>query len=139
MNREERRTATAVVATLAIVTAGVVAVTAWAIRPFTVHGRSMEPTLRSGDRVLVDLRAYRHDPPLVGDLVLVRVPHGPTVVKRVAGLPEASDGAGRRVWVLGDNPSESLDSRAFGAIPADRVVGRAVLRYWPPSRFGSIE
>lgn len=38
------------------------------------------------------------------------------------------------LWVMGDNRSNSSDSRAFGTIEADTVVGRAVLRAWPPDR-----
>ena len=35
------------------------------------------------------------------------------------------------IFVLGDNRGSSNDSRAFGAIPLDDVIGRAWLRYWP--------
>lgn len=34
-------------------------------------------------------------------------------------------------WVMGDNRPNSLDSRAFGPVSADQIVGRVVLRYWP--------
>ena len=34
-------------------------------------------------------------------------------------------------FVLGDNRLNSLDSRSFGPIPADQIVGRVALRYWP--------
>jgi signal peptidase I len=40
--------------------------------------------------------------------------------------------------VLGDNRAESTDSRDFGEIPADRILGVAAWRYWPPGRFGPI-
>ncbi len=36
-----------------------------------------------------------------------------------------------RLWVMGDNRSNSSDSRAFGTIPHSDVVGRAVVRVWP--------
>ncbi len=34
-------------------------------------------------------------------------------------------------FVMGDNRPQSLDSRTFGPVPAGRIVGRVVLRYWP--------
>lgn len=38
------------------------------------------------------------------------------------------------LWVMGDNRSNSSDSRIFGPIDVDTVVGRATLRVWPPLR-----
>jgi signal peptidase I len=38
----------------------------------------------------------------------------------------------RTVFVMGDNRSDSVDSRRFGAVPTKDVVGRVVLRIWPP-------
>lgn len=40
------------------------------------------------------------------------------------------------LWVMGDNRNHSSDSRAFGTIDEDDVVGRAILRIWPPPRLG---
>lgn len=42
------------------------------------------------------------------------------------------------VWVMGDNRTNSADSRAFGAIPLESVTGHAVLRYWPLDRIGTL-
>ena len=41
-------------------------------------------------------------------------------------------------FVLGDAREQSTDSRELGAITADRVLGEAIWRYWPPRRFGPI-
>jgi signal peptidase I len=35
------------------------------------------------------------------------------------------------VFVLGDNRGDSFDSRRFGAVPSDRLIGRARARLWP--------
>lgn len=38
---------------------------------------------------------------------------------------------GAHYYVLGDNLGESLDSRNWGAVPRDYVLGRVVMRFWP--------
>jgi len=40
------------------------------------------------------------------------------------------------VFVMGDNRANSSDSRVFGPIPADLIIGRAFLRVWPLSQIG---
>ena len=40
------------------------------------------------------------------------------------------------VFVLGDNRANSEDSRQFGSVPSDRVIGRAAAIVWPPGRWG---
>lgn len=40
-------------------------------------------------------------------------------------------------FMMGDNRGASSDSRFWGPVPGDWIVGEAILRYWPPGRFGS--
>ena len=43
------------------------------------------------------------------------------------------------VWVMGDNRPRSDDSRgSVGFLPVSRIVGRALFRYWPLNRLGTI-
>jgi signal peptidase I len=41
-------------------------------------------------------------------------------------------------FVIGENLLLSKDSRDFGLIPLNTIIGKAILRYWPFSRFGTI-
>lgn len=42
------------------------------------------------------------------------------------------------IFVMGDNREFSMDSRVFGAIPIDHVIGEAFMVIWPPSRVGGL-
>jgi nickel-type superoxide dismutase maturation protease len=86
-----------------------------------VRGRSMQPTLHDGDRLLV-----RHGAaPRVGDLVVVRLPHRGLAVKRATARHD--DGW----WVERDNPDEGTDSWLVGAIPEEDVLAVVRGRVWP--------
>jgi signal peptidase I len=42
-------------------------------------------------------------------------------------------------FMMGDNRNHSLDSRFWGFLPKDRVIGRAWVRFWPLERFDWVE
>lgn len=89
-----------------------------------VRGRSMQPTLYDGDRLLVDYRA-RVRP---GGLVVVRLPSGVVAVKRAVRQEPGG------WWVERDNPREGVDSWSVGAIAEHDVLGVVLLRLWPVLR-----
>ena len=41
--------------------------------------------------------------------------------------------------VLGDNRNNSLDSRSWGFVPRENLIGRATVRFWPLQRLGSLD
>ena len=98
----------------------------------------MRPTLEPRDWALV-VRARR-----VGTGVVVVVEHperpGFELVKRVVAIPGQRAPNGRdlepgQVWVEGDAPEASTDSRSFGPVGSGGVRGRVVLVWWPPRRW----
>ncbi|MBI2620788.1 signal peptidase I [candidate division WWE3 bacterium] len=148
--------------------------------PIVVYGASMEPSLHTGERVLVERLMKRFVGFKRGDIVVLHPPRNESIeyVKRVVGLPneivkildcdvyisrdderfklkesyleagECTLGGdalkeGRAVQldedeflVLGDNRAKSADSRVFGVITADKILGRAVFRFWPLGKIG---
>ncbi len=42
-------------------------------------------------------------------------------------------------FVMGDNRPGSSDSREFGTVPKNLIIGQAWFRYWPPQEFGLIK
>jgi nickel-type superoxide dismutase maturation protease len=85
----------------------------------------MAPALRHGDQVLV--RWTRWPRPRTGDVVLVDLPGDRGLgIKRLQRREETGE-----LWLAGDNPGGSTDSRQFGAVSPTALRGRVVLRLWP--------
>jgi len=91
------------------------------IARFKIEDRSMEPALKSGDYVFVNKLAYVFGNPSKGDVVVLRHPEekGKFLIKRVS-LVTNSD----KYYVAGDNKSFSQDSRHFGSIKKDLIIGK---------------
>jgi len=167
------------------------------VQAFYIPSESMLPTLKVGDRVLVNKVGYHLHHPSRGDVIVFSDPHGEAVqrnplsgflhwlvegfgvqtdpnkdfIKRVIGLPgetvefaqchvmingrvlkepyatvkdcsstyPATRVPAGELFVMGDNRPNSNDSRyGLGYIPYDKVIGRAFVIIWPPSRIGGL-
>lgn len=67
--------------------------------------------------------------------------NGAAVDARCGGAYEAWEGGvvpRGHLAVLGDNRGNSNDSHCWGWVPAERVAGVAVARFWPPDRLGGL-
>ncbi len=91
------------------------------LQGFEVDGDSMYPSLKNGDRVLIDERSTLG----VGDVVVALHPFKTSVkiVKRVSSIEPNG-----KISLIGDNPLESSDSRSFGSIKRTEVIGKVVFR-----------
>ncbi len=88
---------------------------------FLVSGNSMSPTLSDGDAVLIKpVKAAKS-----GDLILASHPYKSNVkiLKRVGEISDSG-----QMTLIGDNPSESTDSRSFGSISSKHLIGKVVCR-----------
>jgi signal peptidase I len=63
----------------------------------------------------------------------------------LAGLPLPPRGDDQEWWmgpeeyfVMGDNRNESEDSRVFGPVARDLILGKVWFRYWPPRSWGRV-
>lgn len=170
------------------------------VKPYRIPSDSMAPTLRAGQRVLVDRVSTSVADPQLRDVVVFHPPAGAdarqtsamcgalrlpgepcltpvrrtsklTYIKRIVGLPgdRLSVRGGRVVrngkpldepyatrchaepceigdfrvprgsyFMMGDNRGHSSDSRFWGPVPRDQVIGRAFATYWPVRRIGGL-
>nr|WP_293108122.1 nickel-type superoxide dismutase maturation protease [Okeania sp. SIO2F4] len=93
---------------------------------FCVTGLSMFPLLKPGEEVLVDMRAYRHCLPEIGDLIVAEHPHRQDlkIIKLVAFVDEKGD-----CFLMGENQEESSDSRSFGFVSSQQIIGRVTSKF----------
>jgi len=118
-------------------------------------GPSMLPTInKAGDLVLSEHLTFLFRDPKVGDVVLCKSPKDPkqVVCKRVVGMPydmvRTTKGKNGppvevivprgHVWIEGDNPKNSTDSRYYGPVPQALIRGRVLFKIWPIWEFGPI-
>ena len=98
------------------------------------QGRSMLPTLKPGSLLLVNKAAYgfrvpglgvylfQWSYPKPGDLLVFYTPLGERAVKRCHSVD--SEGS---LFLRGDNDLESFDSRSYGLVPLDDILGKVLV------------
>lgn len=109
------------------------------------NGPSMLPTINvAGDYAIIEKITFKYGLS-IGDIVVLTSPVNPSrlLVKRILGLPgdaiyRQGIESGRyivpkgKIWIEGDNQSDSLDSNAFGPVSIGLVRGRVpfIFRPW---------
>ncbi len=150
-------------------------------QPFIVEGKSMEPTLKNSEYLIVDKIEYRLHNPKRGDVIVFRAPEAPdqNYIKRIIGLPGETVTIkdttvyvdGKRIeeqyvashtvpsqtstdsptffleqkispneyFVMGDNRDHSSDSRRWGPLPKENILGKAQVVLFPIPNLGFLE
>lgn len=94
------------------------------VKKYTVVGKSMEPSLVEGNSVIASHLAYLISRPSVGHIVIVKHPErGIPLIKRVSRVQKG------RYFLEGDNVRSSSDSRSFGWISGDLILGKVLYVY----------
>lgn len=143
----------------------VVLIKTFVVSPIRVNGASMDPTLNDKDIMLLDEISYRFSDIERFDIVVVKE-EDEYLIKRVIGLPgetveykndklyidgkyvkedfkhketfDVSTTLGKdEYFIMGDNRTNSTDSRVFGPISRDKIMGKTTLTILPISRFGN--
>lgn len=92
-----------------------------------VCGSSMFPTYVN-DEIILSTRLFRKRKIKVGDVIVFKHPYvkGRLLIKRVADLFYSRDGELLSIYFLGDNSSDSYDSRNFGYVLTKDLVSKVL-------------
>ncbi|WP_246357675.1 signal peptidase I [Pyxidicoccus fallax] len=116
---------------MGVVLGGAVLLRAFAVRPLRVISDSMAPTLRVGDRLVMDLWTYRFEAPEAGDIVVFEPP--PALARSVAEPPRHSI---KRVVALPGQVVQVRDGQVWvdGQARHEPYVAEPAGYTWGPER-----
>lgn len=132
-----------------------------------VYGPSMNNTLKEGDIMILDKISYHIKSIQRNDIVVISFDNK-IMIKRIIGLPKEKieyknnvlyindkryeevniefktgdfapiELANDQYFVMGDNRLNSLDSRSYGPIKRENIIGRSNFRLWPLNKIGFV-
>ena len=82
----------------------------------------MEPVFKDGDKILASNLFYLFKSPQINDIVVFKDSNNKVFIKRILRVKE------NKYFVLGDNQKDSLDSRYFGEISRDKILGKFIYK-----------
>lgn len=133
----------------------------FALTSTEVVGDSMEPTLKNGNMVLVETVTNKLGKNERFDVVVVKYTSPKYIIKRIIGLPNETikyvnnelyidnikieedfnklgtiedfelELKDNEYFIIGDNRDDSKDSRSFGPINDNEVIGKPIIKLWP--------
>ncbi|MCL2763963.1 MAG: signal peptidase I [Treponema sp.] len=98
------------------------------------YGHSMEPVIYDGTVLVINRLRYgfrlprqqgyliRWAQPAAGDVVVFHTPSGERAVKRCTAFKDER----KSFYAEGDNSLASYDSRAYGPVPVDNIIGKVL-------------
>jgi len=97
------------------------------------QGHSMEPAIHDGAVLVINRLRYgfqlprgmyliRWAQPKIGDVVIFKTPEGEIAVKRCVSVSADE----KNLFARGDNSLASYDSRSYGSIPFDSIIGKVL-------------
>lgn len=101
-----------------------------------ISGNSMKPLILSDSIAIVDSYTFKLSPLNKSDIYLFRV-EGQEVLKKIKSFPnEKVEHHGEnifleenQIYIIGENLSESIDSRNYGPILTNQIIGKVVLSF----------